>query len=107
MNEIKLPKLSLPSFNGDINEWLSFKDLFNASMHENANLSPAEKLQYLKLSWYVDALKIVKSITFEISKYKIAWELLSERFSNRLEFIYSHIIKLLNLSVVQVDSPQQ
>lgn len=52
---------------------LSFKDLFNESMHNNANLSPAQKLQYFKLSCPRDELKIIKSIPTEDSKYKVVW----------------------------------
>lgn len=97
VSEIKLLK--------QIHEWLSFKDLFNASMHNNANLSPAQKLQYLKLSCPRDELKIIKSIPIEDSKYKVLWDLLSERFSNKRELIYSQFRKSMNQSSAEGDAP--
>ena len=39
---IKLPKIELPSFSGKYTEWTSFYDLFNASVHSNNSLKPAE-----------------------------------------------------------------
>ncbi|GBM03730.1 hypothetical protein AVEN_134949-1 [Araneus ventricosus] len=38
---VKLPK---PSFNGNIQDWLSFSDLFKASVHNNENLTGSMKL---------------------------------------------------------------
>ncbi|GFY29732.1 DUF1758 domain-containing protein [Trichonephila clavipes] len=46
--EIKLPTLSLPTFSGVIDEWLTFSDLFQAAVTNNQNLTGAQKLQYLK-----------------------------------------------------------
>lgn len=57
VNEIMLQKLSLPSFIGQIHEWLNFKDLFIISIPENANLSLFLMLKYLKLSCHWNALK--------------------------------------------------
>ncbi|GFW59533.1 DUF1758 domain-containing protein [Trichonephila clavipes] len=46
--EIKLPTLSLPTFSGVIDEWLTFSDLFQAAVTNHQNLTGAQKLQYLK-----------------------------------------------------------
>ncbi|KAH3698514.1 hypothetical protein DPMN_086039 [Dreissena polymorpha] len=40
----KLPKLSLPSFHGDIVEWQTFWDSFECSVHQNQALSECRKL---------------------------------------------------------------
>ncbi|XP_054708495.1 uncharacterized protein LOC129218282 [Uloborus diversus] len=82
---IKLPKLSLPNFSGNIIDWLTFKDLFNATVTKNESLSDAQKLQYLKTSLKGDAAKIVNSIPISDSNFKIAYNLLDERYSNTRE----------------------
>ncbi|GFV42127.1 DUF1758 domain-containing protein [Trichonephila clavipes] len=46
--EIKLPTLSLSTFSGVIDGWLTFSDLFQAAVTNNQNLTGAQKLQYLK-----------------------------------------------------------
>ena len=43
-SSLKLPKLQLPSFSGSYTEWNSFRDLFNASVDSNTQLSNSEKL---------------------------------------------------------------
>ncbi|GFT02234.1 DUF1758 domain-containing protein [Trichonephila clavipes] len=60
--EIKLPTLSLPTFSGVIDEWLTFSDLFQAAVTNNQNLTGAQKLQYLKGVLKGDAQKIVQSL---------------------------------------------
>ena len=46
--KIKLPKLELPKFRGDITQWQGFWDQFNTSIHENTSLSDIEKFNYLR-----------------------------------------------------------
>ncbi|GFW03986.1 DUF1758 domain-containing protein [Trichonephila clavipes] len=64
--EIKLPTLSLPTFSGVIDEWLTFSDLFQAAVTNNQNLTGAQKLQYLKGDLKGDAQKIVQSLPITV-----------------------------------------
>ena len=45
---VKLPKLDMPKFDGEILNWTSFWKQFCISIHERTNLSNAEKLVYLQ-----------------------------------------------------------
>ena len=96
-SEIKLPKLTLPTFNGKSEEWLEFQDLFSAAVHKNPNLTSAQKLQYLKSSCKADALAIIHSISICDANYEIAWNLLTERYSNKKELVNSIIKRMLSL----------
>ena len=44
----RLPKLSLPTFNGDILQWQTFWDSFESTIHLNVNLTDVQKFSYLK-----------------------------------------------------------
>ena len=44
---VKLPKLDVPTFDGDILHWKQFWEQFAVSVHDRSNLSDAEKLVYL------------------------------------------------------------
>ena len=44
----KLPKLDIPTFNGDILQWQPFWEQFEVSVHSRASLTNAEKLVYLQ-----------------------------------------------------------
>ncbi|XP_067124824.1 uncharacterized protein [Centruroides vittatus] len=63
ISDLKLPKLTLPSFSGNFEEWLPFSDLFQAAITNNGKLSGAQKLQYLKCSLRGEALKIIQSLS--------------------------------------------
>lgn len=45
---LKLPKLDVPTFNGNILYWRSFWKQFSLSIHDRTNLSNSEKLVYLQ-----------------------------------------------------------
>ena len=47
---VKLPKLDVPKFDGEILNWRSFWEQFCISVHDRTNLSDAEKLVYLQQS---------------------------------------------------------
>lgn len=101
---VRLPKISLPTFAGETHAWLSFKDIFKASIDQNQNLSDAIKLQYLKSALKGDALRIIQTISITDSNYKVAWSLLEERYSNTREQIYAHLKRFMSISVVQNES---
>ncbi|GBN58736.1 hypothetical protein AVEN_181857-1, partial [Araneus ventricosus] len=103
-DSVKLPKLSLPTFTGNINEWITFKDLFNAAVNNNSSLSDSQRLTYLKLSLKYEAFKIIQSIPVSDSNYKIAWNLLEERYSNKREQVFALIKRLMSLQQIQSES---
>ena len=45
---MKLPKLDVPTFDGDLFNWCQFWEQFSVSVHEHKNLSNTEKLVYLQ-----------------------------------------------------------
>lgn len=45
---MKLPKLEVPKFDGNILHWKQFLEQFCVSVHQRSNLSNAEKLIYLQ-----------------------------------------------------------
>ena len=76
---VKLPKLDVPTFDGNILHWRSFWEQFCVSVHDRPNLSDPEKLVYLQQSlrngsaksaieglsrsgeYYAEAVKCLKS----------------------------------------------
>ena len=44
----KLPKLEVPTFNGEILKWCTFWDKFCVGVHKQEGMSSAEKLLYLR-----------------------------------------------------------
>ncbi|RCN47104.1 hypothetical protein ANCCAN_06827 [Ancylostoma caninum] len=48
VQQVKLPTLELPEFDGSVDAFPEFWDLFSAAVHNNASLPPAHKFLYLK-----------------------------------------------------------
>ena len=48
MLKVKLPKLALCKFDGDIINWKGFWDQFLIAIHENDSLADIDKFSYLK-----------------------------------------------------------
>ena len=46
--QVKLPKLSLPTFHGDPMKWSVFWEQFSSAVHNNDQLDNTQKLTYLR-----------------------------------------------------------
>lgn len=80
---VVLPKIQLPTYSGQYEEWLSFHDLFNTLVHSNAALSNVQKLHYLKTSLSGEAASILKHIQVTDTNYEQAWNILKARYGNK------------------------
>ena len=52
LSEVRLPKVSVPTFDGKVLNWKNFREQFDTSIHSKTGLSDTAKLMYLQ-----DALK--------------------------------------------------
>ena len=64
--QIKLPKLELPKFTGDITQWQGFWDQFNTSIHENTSLSDVEKFNYLRTFLNDSAYSLISGLSLSL-----------------------------------------
>ncbi|XP_035222985.1 uncharacterized protein LOC118195771 [Stegodyphus dumicola] len=89
-----------------MHSWLSFKDIFKASIDQNPNLLDAVKLQYLKSALKGDAFRIIQNDSYKTdsNNYKLAWSLLEERYSNPREQVYAHLKRFMSIPVIQNES---
>lgn len=94
---VRLPKISLPQFDGKFEDWQSFYDSFNAMVIENSRLRSVEKFNYLKASIKGDAAKVISSISITENSFETAWNLLLERFDNKAILIQQHLNAIFDL----------
>ena len=45
---IKLPRLEMPTFSGDVTKWKEFWECFQHTVHDNTQISTIDKFSYLK-----------------------------------------------------------
>lgn len=99
-NSIKLPILELPKFNGSIDKWAQFRDLFVTIVHNDTSIDNVRKFYYLSSCLVGEAQKVITSIEITNDNYPIAWDLLLKRFENQAVTIKAHINAILDLPSV-------
>ncbi|CAG7690130.1 unnamed protein product, partial [Allacma fusca] len=92
----KLPQLSLPTFSGNLEEWLTCKDRFNQAVHNRTDLCGAQKQQYLQSVLQGAAHDVIKAIPVQDTNYQVAYDRLVEQFQHTREIVYRHVEKLLD-----------
>ncbi|XP_077989885.1 uncharacterized protein LOC144444346 [Glandiceps talaboti] len=95
---VKLPKLEITSFNGDILKWIEFWDSFASAVHYNTSLSPIDKFNYLRSKLTGEALNSLSGLTLSNENYEIAVTILKERFGDEQTVINTHYTSLMDLS---------
>ncbi|XP_072400634.1 uncharacterized protein [Diabrotica undecimpunctata] len=103
-SNIRLPQLSLPTFDGSFDQWLFFRDSFTFIIHENSSMSKVQKFHYLRLSLQGKAADKVKSLQLCDANYDIAWKLLKDRFEDKQFLIKNHIKALFDLPTLTKES---
>ena len=96
-NTLRLPILSLPTFNGNPLQWQTFWDSFNAAVHSNSNLSGVEKFNYLKAQTSGEAARAISGFPLTNTNYEQAIALLNERFGQSYKIVNAHMQALLNI----------
>lgn len=81
--EIKLPRIQLPTFTGNYEEWQAFYDMFLSVIHNNSNLSAVQRLHYLKSSLSGEAANLISNLPTTELNYDEAWKQLLSRYNNK------------------------
>lgn len=99
--QVKLPKLDLRKFDGDISKWPSFWDAFESSVHNNTKLAPIDKLNYLNSLLVKSACEAISGLSLTAANYDEAVAILKRRFGNKQLIINRHMETLLNINSVK------
>ena len=98
---VKLPRLDIPKFNGNYNQWKNFYNLFVSTIHEDRKLRPVQKLQYL-LSSVTDAAKdLIKNYDLEDENYDLALNALKDEYDHKRLLANTHLHTLFSLPVLK------
>ena len=99
-NTVRLPKLELKHFNGNIMERTSFWDSYSSSIHDNPNLSDIDKFNYLHSLLEKSAAEAKSGLKITSANYQEAIYILDKRFGNQQQIVNAHMNALLNLPKV-------
>ncbi|XP_076044913.1 uncharacterized protein LOC143027509 [Oratosquilla oratoria] len=97
-SEVKLPSLELPKYAGEAIEWQPFWDRFEALV-DQSDLPVISKFSYLQSLLRGEALSVIQGLALTTENYKIACDLLKERFGSTERIIFAHVSGLMNASL--------
>ncbi|XP_065082422.1 uncharacterized protein LOC135704836 [Ochlerotatus camptorhynchus] len=101
VGHVRLPQIKLQSFNGDINDWLSFRDLFTSLIHWRTDLPGVEKFHYFKGCLQGEPKSLIDPQKITKVNYQIAWDTLVKKYNNNKQLKKKQVqsfFKLLTLS---------
>ena len=81
ISKVKLLKLSLKTFDGDITQWSMFCDTFQSSVDSNHELSNIDKFNYLQSLLEGPAFAVVSGLKLTACNYVEEW------FGNKQQII--------------------
>ena len=99
--KVRLLKLEIEKFDGDVINWSSFWDQFSSAIHKNDSLSEINKFTYLK-SFLCDSAKLTTSgLSLSSKNFKAAIDLFKERYVNTQVLINDFTKNFFPLPAVQ------
>lgn len=95
--KLKIDTIQLPDFNGDLTEWITFKELFVYLVHKNTSFSDTLKFHQLRTHLKGAPLDMIKGYQLTGANYKAAWTDLKRRYDRKDELIQEYIRKFLEI----------
>ncbi|XP_037503227.1 uncharacterized protein LOC119378052, partial [Rhipicephalus sanguineus] len=99
-----LPRLQIPTFDGNLGEWQAFWDHYDATIHQNNELPRIEKFKYLLTYLTGSAKWSIEGIWLAEQNYELAIKTLTGRFGGRDLLINEYVDQLLALILVKSSS---
>ncbi|XP_063377545.1 uncharacterized protein LOC134664729 [Cydia fagiglandana] len=103
-SEIKLPRITIPTFSGEYTEWQSFHDLFNTLIHKNSSLDDVQRMHYLKVNLKGDAEYLLRQFSITAENYQQAWNILKKRYDNKRYIANCHFKRFFGQRTIVKES---
>lgn len=103
LQTVRLPRLEIPKFSGNLQEWVSFRDMFKNTV-DSSSITKVEKLTQLKSLLTGEAARQIRSLVLSDANYDIAWAALEERYENNRELMFSIMRRMFSQPTVTTGS---
>ncbi len=94
---VRLPKIDLQKFSGDILQFQTFWDSFQSSVGNNKSLNAIDKFNYLRLNLEGEAKMLVDGLELTNSNYDVAVDLLLKRYCNKRKVVNARYKAILDM----------
>jgi len=88
---VRLPKISLPRFNGDITRFYSFWQSFESAIDKKDSLTAVDKFNYLVNILEGEAFRVVQGLEIVEEHYDHSKGTLYQRFGHKQKIIFDDI----------------
>lgn len=95
-SNVKLPKITIPTFSGNYTEWTTFRDLYISLVHKNTSLDNVQKMHYLKGHLSGEAEQLLRHVSITADNYTESWSLLNSRYNNKKYLANSLLKRFMN-----------
>lgn len=102
--KIRLPPIELPKFDGNTKAWPMFIECYKNTIHDNPELSSAEKVYYLCGQLTGRALECIAGITPTKDNYELIYETLTNKFQDVRSLGTAYLEEIINLKKMQSPS---
>ena len=105
---VKLPKIDVPTFDGNILNWQMFWEQFSISIHERSSLSDTEKLVYFRHSLEDGAAKkVIEGLSRSGDQYAKAMMCLQSRYDRPRLIHQTHVKKIVEIAPLKEGSGKE
>ena len=105
---VKLPKIDVPVFTGNILHWKMFWEQFSVAVHTRTSISNAEKLVYLRHSVKDGSAKnVIEGLSRSGDHYAEAVECLRARYDRPRLIYQTHVKRILDVTALKDGSGKE
>ena len=105
--KVKLPQLSILKFSGNLQDWVTFKDMFLSLLDDSIIIPNIQKFHYLLSAISGDVKRVIQHIPVSEQGFRVTWEILVERYENERLIINTHIDNIMKLSSLTAENASQ
>ena len=105
---IELTKISIPTFNGDTLNWVTFREQFEIAIHLNKKVHVVQKLVYLQNAVEAGTAKyIIKGLSNSAGSYEQTVECLQQLYDKPMFIHQSHLRAVMEAPLIKAGSTNE
>ena len=100
---MKLPRVELKKFSGNIKEFHDWAGLFENVIINDDKFDDVQRIYYLKTLLISDAAKLVENVPIDATSFKPTWKAITDFYGNKRSLIAQHFAEVMDLPPIKTD----
>ena len=102
-----LPTINLPTFNGDLSQYLSFWESFENNINSRKDLDDLDKFQYFHSLLRDKPFEFVRGYIGSGGNYKTMLEAFEKKYKRTNDLVFLHLDKIIKFPIILKKNAQQ